>query len=110
MKIFVLRLFKITGKQIEWSLLEQRSVIKYLVAEMCKPCEIYRKMCVMYREACFSKKKNLYKWVKHGFVTADLPEWKNTDFPVKKKFLEQRSVKVMLTVFWDMKGSITIIS
>ena len=29
--------------------LEQRSVIKSLVAEMCKPCEIYRK-CVMCME------------------------------------------------------------
>ena len=37
-------------------------------------------------------------------------EWKHTDSPVKKKrFQVQWSVKkVMLTVFWDMKGRITI--
>ena len=36
-------------------------------------------------------------------------EWKCTDSQVKKKFREQYSVKkVMLTVFWDMKGLITI--
>ena len=33
----------------QYSRLEQRSVIKFLVAEKCKPCEIYR-MCDMYRE------------------------------------------------------------
>ena len=33
--------------------LEQSSIIKFLVAKKCKPCEIYR-MC---REACFSKTK-----------------------------------------------------
>ena len=34
--------------------IEQRSVIKYLLAEKCDPCEIYRGMCDVYREACFS--------------------------------------------------------
>ena len=33
---------------------------------------------------------------------------KNTFSPVKKKFWAQRSVKVMLTVFWCMKLPITI--
>ena len=31
--------------QTESSRLEQKSVIKFLVAEKCKPCEIYRRMC-----------------------------------------------------------------
>ena len=31
--------------------IEQRSVIKYLLAEKCKPCEIYRRMCDVYVEA-----------------------------------------------------------
>ena len=44
------------------SRLEQWSVIKYLVAEECKPCEIYR-MFYVYREVYFSHKK-AYKWAK----------------------------------------------
>ena len=36
-------------------------------------------------------------------------EGKPIDFSVKKKFWVQWSVKkVMMTVFWDMKGAITI--
>ena len=36
-------------------------------------------------------------------------EWKHTDSPVKKKFWVQQLVKkVILTVFRDMKGPITI--
>ena len=46
--------------------IEQSSGIKFLVAEKCKPCGIYRKMCDVYREAYFSQ-QNIYKWVKHGF-------------------------------------------
>ena len=38
------------------SRLEQKSVIKFLVAEKCKPCEIYKRICDKYREECFSKK------------------------------------------------------
>ena len=40
-KIFVLKLFKKVENQTEYSRLEQRSVIKFLLAEKCKPCEIY---------------------------------------------------------------------
>ena len=49
--------------QTECSKLEQRSVIKFLVAEKCKPCEIYRKMCNVHGEACFNE-KDVYKWAK----------------------------------------------
>lgn len=36
-------------------------------------------------------------------------EWKHVQSPTKKKFKSQRAVgKVMLTVFWDMKGPVTI--
>ena len=45
------------------SRIEQRSVIKFLVAEQCKPSEIFRKMSDVYEEACFSQ-KNVYKWAK----------------------------------------------
>ena len=39
--------------------LEQRSVIKLLVAEKCKPYEIYRRICDVYGKTCFNilKKK-----------------------------------------------------
>ena len=36
--------------------LEQRSAIKFLVAEKCKTCEIFRSMCDVYKEAHFSQK------------------------------------------------------
>ena len=36
--------------------IEQRSFIIYLLAEKCKPCEIYRRMFDVYREAYFSQK------------------------------------------------------
>ena len=38
------------------SRIEQRSVIKVLVAEQCKPSEIFRRMSAVYEEACFSQK------------------------------------------------------
>ena len=50
------------------SRLEQTSVIKFLVGEKCKPCEIYRKTYDMHGKACFSQ-KNVYKWAKHQFAT-----------------------------------------
>ena len=55
----------------ECSWLEQKSVIKFLVAEKCKPCEIYRRMCDVYRKACFSQ-KNVYERAKHGFAITRL--------------------------------------
>ena len=55
------------ANQTECSRIEQKFVIKVLVAEKCKLCEIYR-MCNVYRKACFSQ-KNVKKWVKCGFVT-----------------------------------------
>ena len=71
-------------------------------------------MCHVYIEPWFNK-KNVYKWAKHRFAPISLSqkdslmEWKNTDSPVKKKFGAQLSLKkVILTVFWDMKGPITI--
>ena len=42
------------ANQTELSSLDQRSVFKSLVAEKCKLCEIYRRMCNVYGEACFS--------------------------------------------------------
>ena len=56
-KIFVLKQFKLVANQRNSSTIGQGSVIKSLVAEKCKSCEIYPRMCDAYREACFSKKK-----------------------------------------------------
>ena len=53
--------------------LEQRPVVKFLVAEKCKPCEIYRRMCVAYRQTSFSP-KDVYKWAKHWIATPSLRE------------------------------------
>ena len=68
--------------------LEQRSVIKSLVADKCKPYDIFRRMSDMYREVCFSQKK-LYLWARYGFATMSLSRdslWSgNTNFPAKKK-------------------------
>ena len=47
------------ANQIESSRLEQRFVIEFQVAEKCKQCEIYRRMCDAYVEARFSQKKSL---------------------------------------------------
>ena len=45
------------------SRIEQRSVVKFLVAEGCKPVEIHRRMSTGYDATCFSR-KNVYKWRK----------------------------------------------
>ena len=53
------------ANQIEHSRLEKRSVIKFLFAEKCKLCKIHK------------RKKNVRKWVKHGFATTS-PSHKNS--------------------------------
>ena len=53
-KIFLLRLFKRAANQRECARLEQRPVIKFLVAENYKQCEIYRRIGDVYGEECFS--------------------------------------------------------
>ena len=40
-------------------MLDQMSVIKFLLAKKYKPCEIYRRMYDVYWEACFNPKKCL---------------------------------------------------
>ena len=44
-----------TVNQTDCSKLEERSVITFLVAEKCKPCEIYRRISDVYGEACFNQ-------------------------------------------------------
>ena len=55
----------IVNIKTECSSLKQTSVIKLLVAEKCKQCEIYTKMCVVYGEACFSR---LSGWYFYGIL------------------------------------------
>ena len=69
---------------------ELRFLIKFLVAEKCNPCENYRRMCDVYREACFSQNCLQMSLI---WVCYNKPEskwksikWKHTDSPVKKKF------------------------
>ena len=47
------------ANQIVYSSLEQRSVLKFLLFEKGKLCEIYRRIFDLYGEACFSQKKYL---------------------------------------------------
>ena len=79
------------GDKSECSRFEQSSVIKSLLAEKCKPYEIYRRMCDVHGEA-FLLKKRFTKRLAIG-----LPESKResvvlkyTDFPVKEKFRGQK--------------------
>ena len=49
------------------SRLEQRSVIKFLLAEKCTSHEIFRRICEVYKERCFSQKRD-----NHEFSTTAL--------------------------------------
>ena len=51
--------------------LEQRSVIKFLMAEKCKQWEIHSTMCDVYGEVCFNEKK---KRAKNSFATMRLSQ------------------------------------
>ena len=51
---------------------EQRSVIEFLVAEKCKPCEIYRRVYDVHEKAYLNR--NVYIWTKNGFATTSLIE------------------------------------
>ena len=74
----------------------------------------FTKECDVYRETSFSQKiftnelnmvLPLQAWIKRQCM-----EWKRTDFPENKRFRVLYSVKlVILTVFWNMKGPITIV-
>ena len=52
------------ANKAEYSRLKPMSVIKFLDAGKCKPCEVYRRLCAVYGEACFSQ-KSVYKWAEH---------------------------------------------
>ena len=58
-KMFVLWQFKIAANQTDCSRLEQRFVIKFMLAEKCKSCEDYGRMCYVHGETYFSQKNYL---------------------------------------------------
>ena len=69
------------ANQTVCSRLEQRSTIKYLVTEMCKICEIYRRTCV-----CSEKHVLVEKMFTNG-LNLDLPQrtWiEKTDYRVEQ--------------------------
>ena len=62
-----------------------RSVIKFLMVEEYKPHEIYRRMCDVYGEACFSKKKEFTNELNIGLL---LSAWvKKTVHPCRRNTL-----------------------
>ena len=68
---FIVKTILVSKEYLFWGYLnwqiEQRSIIKFLVADKCKQCQI-SKECEMYTEKHVLV-KNIYKWAKHGFVT-----------------------------------------
>ena len=52
-----------------------------LWAEKYKLCEIYKRMCDVYREALLIK--HVYKWF--AIMKRQSTEWKHTDLAIKKK-------------------------
>ena len=56
------------SNQTEWTRVEQRSVLKFLMAEKSKPCESYRSMYDVYGGEFFSQ-KTVKELARHGFVT-----------------------------------------
>ena len=62
-----MRLSKITANQTESSRLEQRSVIRCLVAEKYKQYEIYKRMYNVYREKIFVKERMYTNGINMGF-------------------------------------------
>ena len=102
------------ANQTESSMLEQKSVIKFLVAEKCKPCEVYWQICDVYREAFFSQEKMFTIRLKYEFLTTSLSRkdspWNENILALwlRKKFQARQLVYVMLTILWDMKGLIII--
>ena len=91
------------------SSLEQRGVIRFLLAESVKSWEILSRMQRQYGPSCMFR-ANFYKWVQafedgRESITDDLRSGRPVD--VSKSFKKSLR-KVMLTVFWDRNGPITI--
>ena len=94
--------------------LKQRFIIKPLITEKCKLCEIYRRMCNIYGESCFSIKKKFTNELK---IVLPLQAWVEKTahkvethwFFIKEEVRVQWSIKnVMSIVFCDLKVLIII--
>ena len=72
------------SNQTEYSGHEKRSVIKSLVAEKYKPCEIYRWTCDIYEGSCFNE--NIFTNGLNTDLQQRIVLWKCNDSPVKKSF------------------------
>ena len=91
------------GSTSEGSKLKRKSVIKFLEAVKCKPCEIYRRICDVHREACFSQKMFTNQ------LNMGLPLWTRVDktvhrveahwLSIKKKFHPQSRL------YWQSSGT-----
>ena len=65
------------GIKLKCFRLKQRSVIKCLVVEKYKPCDINRRVSGVYEEAYFSKKRFINE-LKYGFASTSLSKKKNS--------------------------------
>ena len=100
---------------MENSRLEQRSVIKFMLAEKCKPCDIYKWMSNVFQEAR-SRKKNIFinvlnmrlalqAWIEKTVHEVET-HWQSGKEKVPGAAVSKK--QVMLTVFRDMKRPMTI--
>ena len=110
---YFFRLLKKPANQTQCSRLEQKSVINFLVAENFKPCEIYKRMCIVNEKTCLSQKclQKSKVWVCYYKPKAKRESmgWKQIDPRVMKMFPALWSIKkIMLTVLMNIKGPITI--
>ena len=85
------------SNQTEYFRLEQKSLTEILVAEKSKPCEIYKRMCDMYGEACFNEK------ICSNGLNTDLPQRarvKNTDDGMETYWLSGKVEGSGLSNLW----------
>ena len=101
-KIFLLRLFRMVANTTVYTRLEQRSLIRFLVAEKCKPCEIYRRMYNVYRKA-FLVQKIFTDELNMGLLLQSWRENVVETLTLRQKFRVLRLLKVMVRVFRDMR-------
>ena len=111
-KTFVLKLFKMTANQTmlqAWTEVYHQIFVSWEVQTMWN---LQKNLWCVWRK-CFVKKvfSKGSTWVCYyePKLNRQFIEWKHSNFPVKKNFWVQQSVKkVMLTTLWDMKGAIII--
>ena len=93
--------------QIEYSRIEQRSVMKFLMAKKCKPCEIY-KMCDADGVTCSSLKMFTDKLNTTSLGKKDSPWIKNKLFGKEKDLCTVVSKEGHADSLLGHKGPITV--